>query len=67
METNENIDIDTFLPASKNEEIKKGKRRADNDMEVDVVTGIEGKSSKGSSTKKQKTEDYRKISIPSHR
>lgn len=72
-----NIDTDAFLPPSGRQQVKAGKKRtistsagAEEQMQVDETTGIEGvrKTQAPKAKRKKNTAiEIRKIPVPSHR
>lgn len=76
-ETSANIDVDVFLPPTGRQQNRISKKRAistsagaDDQMQVDETTGIEGKrktNAPKAKRKKQANVEIRKIAVPSHR
>lgn len=72
-----NIDTDVFLPATGRQQTKAGKKRsistsagADDQMQVDETTGIEGVRKTNAPKNKRKKAanvEIRKVPVPSHR
>lgn len=76
-EISANIDVDAFLPPTGRQQCRLSKKRtirtsagADDQMQVDETTGIEGKrktNAPKAKRKKQANIEIRKIAVPSHR
>lgn len=76
-ETSANIDVDAFLPPTGRQQGRLSKKRtistsagADDQMQVDETTGIEGTrktNAPKAKRKKQANVEIRKIAVPSHR
>lgn len=77
-ENSTNIDVDAFLPPTGRQQGRLSKKRtintctagADDQMEVDKTTGIEGirkTNAPKAKRKKQTNIEIRKIAVPSHR
>lgn len=77
VDKSENIDTDVFLPAAGRQQAKAGKKRtistsagAEEQMQVDEATGIEGARKTHAPKNKRKKHtsvEIRKVPVPSHR